>query len=100
MKQREWSIQYRPPEIPEALLREGYPPLLAAILAARGLTDPEAADTFLNIGPEALYDPMGLRGMDKAVQRIREAMQQGERVAVYGRFPSSPPFGMLAVFCT
>ncbi|MBQ3261970.1 MAG: single-stranded-DNA-specific exonuclease RecJ [Oscillospiraceae bacterium] len=86
MKQREWSIQYRPPEIPEALLREGYPPLLAAILAARGLTDPEAADTFLNIGPEALYDPMGLRGMDKAVQRIREAMQQGERVAVYGDY--------------
>ena len=86
MKQREWSIQYRPPEVPEALLREGYPPLLAAVLAARGMTDPEAADAFLNIGPEALCDPTGLRGMDDAVGRIREAMAKGERVAVYGDY--------------
>lgn len=86
MKQREWSIQYRPPEVPEALLREGYPPLLAAVLAARGMRDPEAADAFLNIGPEALCDPTGLRGMDKAVQRIREAMEKGERIAVYGDY--------------
>ena len=86
MKQREWSIQYRPPEVPEALLREGYPPLLAAVLAARGLSDPEAADAFLNIGPEALCDPTGLRGMDDAVRRIREAMEKGERVAVYGDY--------------
>ena len=86
MNQREWSIQYRPPVIPEALLREGYPPLLAAVLAARGLTEPEAADAFLNIGPEALCDPMQLRGMDKAVQRIRAAMERQERVAVYGDY--------------
>ncbi len=86
MKQREWSIQYRPPEIPEALLREGYPPLLAAVLAARGMRDPEAADAFLNIGAEALCDPSGLRGMDKAVARIRAAMEQHERVAVYGDY--------------
>ena len=46
MNQREWSIQYRPPEVPEALLRDGYPPLLAAVLAARGLHDPEEADAF------------------------------------------------------
>ena len=86
MKQREWSIQYRPPEVPEALLREGYPPLLAAVLAARGMTDPAAADAFLNIGPEALCDPTGLRGMDDAVRRIREAMERRERVAVYGDY--------------
>ena len=86
MKQREWSIQYRPPEVPEALLREGYPPLLAAVLAARGMRELEAADAFLNIGPEALCDPTGLRGMDDAVARIREAMAKGERVAVYGDY--------------
>ena len=86
MKQREWSIQYRPPEVPEALLREGYPPLLAAVLAARGLSDPEAADAFLNIGAASLCDPTGLRGMDDAVRRIREAMEKGERVAVYGDY--------------
>ena len=86
MKQREWKIPYTPPEIPAALALEGYPPLLAAVLAARGMDTPEQADAFLNIGPEALYDPMALRDMDKAVSRIRAAMEADEPVAVFGDY--------------
>ena len=84
MKQRDWNIPYAPPVIPEALVRAGYPPLLAAVLAARGVESPAEADAFLNIGPGALHDPMALRDMDKAVARIRAAMERAERVAVYG----------------
>ena len=86
MKQRDWKIPYTPPEIPAALALEGYPPLLAAILASRGMAEPQRADAFLNIGPEALHDPMALRDMDRAVARIRAAMERGEHVAVFGDY--------------
>ncbi len=86
MKQRDWNIPYAPPEIPAALAREGYPPLLAAVLAARGIDTPEAADAFLNIGPEALHDPMTLRGMAQAAERLNAAIAGGEPVAVFGDY--------------
>ena len=86
MKQRDWNISYAQPEIPAALAREGYPPLLAAVLTARGIDTPDKADAFLNIGPEALYDPMALRGMDRAVERLRAAIARAEPVAVFGDY--------------
>ncbi len=86
MNQRIWKTPYEPPVVPAALLHAGYPPLLAAVLAARGMTTPTEADAFLHIGPEALHDPFALRGMDRAAARIREAMEQNEPVAVFGDY--------------
>ena len=36
MKYRNWKIPYTAPQPPEALLRAGYSPLLAVLLALRG----------------------------------------------------------------
>ena len=36
MKYRNWQIPYTAPQPPEALLRAGYSPLLAVLLALRG----------------------------------------------------------------
>ena len=86
MNQREWSIQYRPPVIPEALLAAGYTPLLAAMLHVRGIDTAEQAKAFLHGDATQLHDPMLLRGMDRAVERLRRAIDTGERVAVFGDY--------------
>lgn len=85
MKYRNWKIPYDAPEIPAELTRAGYAPLLAALLAQRGMRTPEEAGTFLR-GVEHLPDPMLLQDMDRAVARIRRAIQTHEAVAVFGDY--------------
>lgn len=85
MKNKVWNIPVTGP-IPAELRRAGYPPLLAAILAVRGIKDPEEAEAFLSDDSFSPADPMALTDMDAAVARIRRAMEQHEMVAVYGDY--------------
>ena len=55
-------------------------------LSARGIDTPERPREFLAGGPERLEDPLLLRDMDRAVERIRRAVEQGELLAVYGDY--------------
>ena len=85
MKERTWNI----PEaavIPERLLQAGYTPLLAAVLASRGIVTEAQARDFLDDGPPRLADPFLLADMDAAVARIRQARDRHETVAVYGDY--------------
>lgn len=67
------------------LLQAGYAPLTALVLAARGMTTPEQAAAYLNTdGP--LPDPFLMTDMDKAAARVRQALEQGERIAVFGDY--------------
>ena len=59
--------------------------LLAGLLAARGMTEPEEALPFL-AGEDALSDPYQLLDMDKAVARIRQALEKGETIVIYGDY--------------
>ena len=69
-----------------AQLREaGYPGLLSAVLASRGITT-EQAHTLLMRDRLELHDPLLMRDMDKAVARIRQALTQGEKIAVFGDY--------------
>jgi single-stranded-DNA-specific exonuclease len=44
-------------------------------------------DEFLNARyPQGVHDPLSLKGMPEASQRIAQAIRQGERMAVYGDF--------------
>ncbi len=81
-----WNIPRGTPEVPAALTRAGYSRLLAAVLAVRGYDTPEAARDFLDAGPEKLGDPLLLEDMDKAVERLRRAIETRENVAVYGDY--------------
>ena len=59
--------------------------LLAGILAARGITDPADALTLL-AGEEELSDPALLTDMEKACQRIWQAIDNGETIVVFGDY--------------
>ena len=59
--------------------------LLAGILAARGITDPTEALTLL-AGEEELTDPLLLTDMQKACERIWQAIDNGETIVVFGDY--------------
>jgi single-stranded-DNA-specific exonuclease len=86
MKYQEWKIPYGDTEIPQALVRAGFSPLLAALLAARGLSDPDVARHFLCGGAELLEDPLLLTDISPAVARITRAREAGEKIAIYGDY--------------
>jgi len=62
------------------------PSMHAKILAARGFTDASAAKAFLQTDAQILHDPFTLYDMDKAVARIREAIESDEHIVVYGDY--------------
>lgn len=86
MKYNNWKITYMPPEPPAELLRAGFSPLLGLILYLRGYRDAESARKFLSVDTGMLEDPYLLTDMSPAVERIRLAVQRGEKVAVYGDY--------------
>ena len=60
--------------------------LTAALLSARGIRTPEEAREFLREDAGLLHDPMAMKDMDRAVMRIRAAVEKKETVAVYGDY--------------
>ncbi len=86
MKYKQWRVAAPRPQARLALERAGVPPLLAAILAARGTDTPEQAAALLSPRGEPFPDPLLMRDMDLAVRRVRLALERGELIAVYGDY--------------
>ncbi len=61
-------------------------PLLAQVLIARGYTDAQAAQGFLNPRLSDLHDPSQLPGIDKSADLIVDAMKSGRRITIYGDY--------------
>jgi len=60
--------------------------ILATLLVQRGIkTIPQAAE-FNNFSKEKLHDPFLMLGMDKAVQRILDAISSNQKIMVYGDY--------------
>ncbi len=64
----------------------GLSPLVAELLVGRGHKNAEAVQQFLSTSTEGLHDPYQLRDMDKAVQLLKQAMRQGQRVLIHGDY--------------
>jgi single-stranded-DNA-specific exonuclease len=61
-------------------------PLLATLLCARGITNLEDARFFLNPDLKNLTDPFLLKDMEKAVKRIFTAIENKEKILIFGDF--------------
>ena len=61
-------------------------PVVARLLALRGLNSVESAAQFLNPSLDQLHDPFRLTDLAVAVDRLLVAIDQGERIAVHGDY--------------
>lgn len=59
---------------------------IAKLLVLRGVESKEAADLFLNPSLDQLHDPFLMMDMDKAVERVHDAIQQQEKILIYGDY--------------
>ena len=79
-----WEIGTPDAAAAAAIGRGGVTKLCAEVLASRGVSSLEAAHAMLDA--QALSDPMLLKDMDRAAERILRAVESGERICVYGDF--------------
>jgi single-stranded-DNA-specific exonuclease len=62
------------------------PPLMARLLAARGIDTPATASRFLYPKLEHLHDPLLMQDMARAVARLRQAIDRKEKILIYGDY--------------
>ena len=91
-RERVWSVLYTPnqEQADEKIARicqsVGVSPITARLLYNRGYDSPQKAYAFMHTDIHALHDPFLMKDMDKAVNRIFEAVQNGETIAIYGDY--------------
>jgi len=61
-------------------------PIVARLLAARGITSPVEAQKFLAPALSHLHSPYDMLGMKPAVERLRAAIERKELVLIYGDY--------------
>ena len=66
--------------------KAGLGPEAARLLFSRGIKDEDSLSRFLAPSLDDLHDPYLLHDMDKAVNRIRRAIEHGEFILVYGDY--------------
>jgi len=62
------------------------PHKIARLLARRGIETYEQARKFFSPTWDDIYDPFLMKDMDKAVQRIRQAIYRKEKILIYGDY--------------
>ena len=82
---RRWLLKAVNQDIERELLRD-VSPVLARLLALRGVTAPEAADYLAPKLKHLLPDPNILKDMPAAVVRVSAALEAGERIAIFGDY--------------
>jgi len=61
-------------------------PVIAGLLADKGITTPDEAKFFLNPDYSRLSNPFELKDMHKAVKRIHTAVRNKEKILIFGDF--------------
>ncbi|MBQ1170060.1 MAG: single-stranded-DNA-specific exonuclease RecJ [Oscillospiraceae bacterium] len=80
-----WKVNEPDPSAVNTLVRSGYAPLAAMVLAARGICSNVQAHKYLDCDTP-LLDPFLMTDMDKAAGRVGLAMARGEKIAVFGDY--------------
>ena len=58
----------------------------ARMLVVRGIQTAEQARAFVRPSLDKLHDPFLMKDMDKAVERLHQAITQGEKILIYGDY--------------
>ena len=86
--ERKWTV--KAPADPEKVGRLatelGVDRVLAELLVQRGIETFEEARAFFRPSLDNLHDPFLMKDMDKAVERLHQAISGGEKILVYGDY--------------
>ena len=84
---KKWEY-YEPNEekIKEIAKKNNVSELFAKILVNREITEEKQIETFLNPTRNDFYDPFLMPDMEKAVERILKAIENQEKVIIYGDY--------------
>ncbi|MCI6501782.1 MAG: DHH family phosphoesterase [Clostridia bacterium] len=93
-KTKVWSILYpkdsgdvaRDEAVKQVSEQLGVSELCAKLLYNRGYKTPQEAKQFLDNETSSLYDPFLMTDIDKAIDRIRQAIEQHEKIVIYGDY--------------
>ncbi len=61
-------------------------PIICQLLVQRGIQSAEEVNLFLHPSLNQLHDPFVMQDMDKAVKRLDQAIQQKEKILLYGDY--------------
>ena len=91
-KKKVWSLRYTPGNSEtdaaiEKLAREmKVSKVTASLIYNRGFSDAKSGEAFMHPEEDTLHDPFLMKDMDRAVERVSEAIRNGERITVYGDY--------------
>ena len=87
---KKWQIyetnEHIQKQIEELEKRENINPLLATILVNRNMTEPEKLRMFLHPTRKDFHDPFLMPDMKRAVDRIKKAIENKEKVIIFGDY--------------
>ncbi len=83
-----WTLKPKPnKDVVDKIANElGVQPLIATLLAQRGITSFIQAKKFFRPQLSDLHDPYKMKDMAQAVDRIERAIEQGENILVFGDY--------------
>src|SRR4030043_2457424 len=86
MNRGRWEVAPPPPEADLLAAELGIPLPIARVLTNRNILSAEAAETFLSGTLKDLHDPFLMKGMDRAVTRLEEAIRNKEKILIFGDY--------------
>jgi len=86
MKENVWVLKPTSEKARDLSDALGLPLPVARILDNRGIHEVEEARFFLEGTLEDLHDPFLMKDMGRAVERIRKAVAEGERILIFGDY--------------
>ncbi|MFK8270459.1 single-stranded-DNA-specific exonuclease RecJ [Capnocytophaga stomatis] len=83
-----WTFKPKPhPEIVKKLQKElNLSEIPATLLAQRGISDFEEAKSFFRPSLSDLHNPFLMKDMEKAVERVLQAIEKQEKILIYGDY--------------
>ncbi|MCH8028591.1 MAG: single-stranded-DNA-specific exonuclease RecJ [Candidatus Dadabacteria bacterium] len=84
---KSWVVHKENPKLRDKLSKAlGISPITSQVLINRGIENEAEAELYLKSTLFDLPSPFLLKDMDKAVNRIMQAIERGEKIAVYGDY--------------